>query len=158
MATAHDATTVDARRSSDLADVVPSAPPIEAVLLGTNDDTRLLLRGLIRLHRHRVALEARSVEELEELAPSSRPRVLLQDVDAEDDRWSDELKIALERFPDLRAIVLLPTDGTSLRAEALRAGASAVIVRPFAVRELIRKVVEVVDDPGPRARPPPGQP
>ncbi len=149
MSSAHDVAAVDVRRSAEFAG---GTPPIEAVLLGTNDDTRLLLRGLIRLHRHRVALEARTIDELEGLPPSTRPRVLIQDVDAEDDRWSDELRFALDRHPDLRAVVLLPTDGTSLRAEALRAGASAVIVRPFAVRELVRKVTEVVDDPAPRPR------
>ncbi len=149
MPSAHDAAAVEERRTADLTDA-GATPPIEAVLLGTNDDTRLLLRGLIRLHRHRVALEARSIDELDSLVPSGRSRVLIQDVDPEDDRWSDELRFALDRHPDLRALVLLPTDGSAMRAEAIRAGASAVIVRPFAVRELIRKVVEVVDDPAPR--------
>ena len=123
----------------------PPGRTVEAVLLGRNDDTRLLLRGLLRLHHHRIVLEARTVEELEQLAPTPTPRVLLQDVDTGDDRWSDELAWALHQHPDLRAIVLLPSEGGGLRAEALRVRARSALVRPFAIRELIRLVNEAVD-------------
>ena len=121
-----------------------SEPTVEAILLGQNDDIRLLLRGLLRLHHHRVVLEAHTVEELRGLPPGSRPRVLLQDVDTGDDRWSNELAWALHEHPDLRAIVLLPNEGGGLRAEAMRVGARSTIVRPFAIRELMRLVSEAV--------------
>ncbi len=132
----------------------PEGRPVEAVLLSRNDDTRLLLRGLLRLHHHRIVLEARTVDELRELAPGLGPRLLLQDVDTEDERWSDELAVVLHDHPDLRAVVLLPSEGGGLRAEAMRVGARAVIVRPFAIRELMRLVEEAVSSPDPVGHPP----
>jgi DNA-binding NarL/FixJ family response regulator len=122
---------------------------IEAVLLGTNDDTRLLLRGLLRLHHHRVVLEAKSLDDLRDLKPATGPRVLIQDVDADDDRWSEELAAALREHPEFRAVVLLPAEGGGLRAEALRVGARAVVIRPFAIRELVRLVDEAADGSAP---------
>jgi len=124
---------------------------IEAVLLGANDDTRLLLRGLLRLHRHRIVLEAKSVDDLRQLPPADGPRVLLQDVDDDDERWSEDLAGALRDHPELRAVVLLPSDGGGLRAEAMRSGARGVIVRPFSIRDLVHQVDDAAFGPEPLA-------
>jgi DNA-binding NarL/FixJ family response regulator len=148
MSPSHDRSMISADSGSTRASPRPTRV-LDAVLLGTNDDTRLLLRGLLRLHHHRVVLEARSLDDLAALAPAAGPRVLLQDVDAEDERWSEELVGALRAHPDLRAVVLLPTEGGGMRAEAMRAGACGVLVRPFAIRDLVRLVDEAAFGPGP---------
>ena len=141
MSPLHDASMISAGSGSTSASPRPTRV-LDAVLFGTNDETRLLLRGLLRLHHHRVIHEARSLDDLAGLPPAAGPRVLLQDVDAEDDRWSEELATALRDHPDLRAVVLLPTEGGGMRAEAMRVGARGVLVRPFAIRDLVRLVDE----------------
>ncbi len=143
MSTARAAMVIDAVGG----DAAPPPRPdgsLDAVIFGANDDTRLLLRGLLRLQRHQVILEAATVDATREIPAGDRPRVLLFDVDAADDRWSEDLRAILEMHPDLRTLVLLPHDRSALREEAGRVGARAVIVRPFQVRDLVRLVDEAV--------------
>ena len=46
---------------------VVDRPKIATVIVGGTDETRLLLRGLVRLHHHRVLSEKATAEELEKL-------------------------------------------------------------------------------------------
>lgn len=116
----------------------PAASPdgiVSAVIWGRSEETRLLLRGLLRLHHHPVAQEVERVEDLERLPPAPGPRILLCDVDPGTGPWTAPLAAALERHPDLRAVVILPAGARSAEPEARRAGARAVLLRPFAVRD-----------------------
>ncbi len=122
----------------------PAIRTAPAVLWGSNDDTRLLLRGLLRLYRFPVIYEARSLEDLEQLPTASEPRLLLRDLEAKGGDWSGELASALRLHTELRAVVILPPGLPAAEAEALRAGAKAVLPRPFAIREFLRVVSQVV--------------
>ena len=122
-----------------------SAGPAPAVILGGSEDTRLLLRGLLRLHRHRILLEGPSAEGIDGLPASSEPKVLVLDAGAkEDSSWTESLAAVLQRRADLRALVILPTSDPALAARARAAGARAVLVRPFAIREFVEAVDSVV--------------
>lgn len=114
--------------------------PVPAVLFGGDDDRRLLLKGILLLRHHPVSLEARTVEELRELAPSSRPELLV--FDAGDGPWAETLAASLRERPTLRAVVLLPPRSPGMRDEALHAGARSTVTRPFTIREL----VDAIDD------------
>jgi DNA-binding NarL/FixJ family response regulator len=114
--------------------------PVPAVLFGGDDDRRLLLKGILLLHRHPVSLEARSVEDLRELAPSSRPELLV--FDAGDGPWADTLATSLRERPTLRAVVLLPPRSPEMEEAAIHAGARSTVTRPFTIREL----VDAIDD------------
>lgn len=123
----------------------PPAPVLPAILLGGNEDTRLLLRGLLRLHRHPVLLEAPSPEGIGRLPRSDEVKILVMDVDtARDAKWADELSGILEGRPDLRAVVIFPSPDVALDSRARAAGARAVLVRPFAIHDF----VEAVDSAG----------
>jgi DNA-binding NarL/FixJ family response regulator len=122
--------------------VSPSAAP--AVILGGSEDTRLLLRGLLRLHRHRVLLETPSPEGLEGLPASPEPKVLILDAGPKtDNSWAELLASVLERRADFRALVILPASDPALESRARAAGAQAVLVRPFAIREFVEAVDSV---------------
>ncbi len=127
------------RVQGSVSPVVPARDHAPAVIWGANDETRLLLRGLLRLHRHPVLYEARTIGDFDGMPPGDGVRILMVDVEGSAGDWSAELARTLERHPDLRAVVILPPrrDPAS-EAAAYRAGARAVLSRPFSIQELLR--------------------
>jgi DNA-binding NarL/FixJ family response regulator len=125
--------------ASSLRPAAPPTEPVPAVLWVPDDDVRLLLRGILTLQHHPVALELSSAEALLRWEP---PKVALLIVDAVSgaDRWRAELAEALRTRPELRALVLLPRDREKVRQEAETLGARATLVRPFAVTDLVRAI------------------
>jgi AmiR/NasT family two-component response regulator len=126
----------------------PLGPPsglVESVLWGEDVDTRLLLRGLLRLHRHPVVYEASTLEELDRLPASTDPKLLVMAVESEDGTWDRELSTVLKSHPELRPVVILPRDSAALGPRALAAGAKVVVVRPFAIRDLVHALTSAVD-------------
>ncbi len=102
----------------------PPSPAAPAVLLGGSEDTRLLLRGILRLHRHRVLLEAPTREGIERLPPTPETKVLILDAGSDgDDKWADDLSFTLRNRSDLQALVILPRSDPALETRARKAGA-----------------------------------
>ncbi len=128
----------DRPRGTSSPEVSPA--PIEAVIVGGNDETRLLLRGLLRLHRHRVLSESPTAAGLEASDGWVQGRVLILVVDTDGDLWPRELAAARDRQPGLRALLLVPTTSPGLESRARAAGALGLLQRPFAIRDLIAAV------------------
>jgi DNA-binding NarL/FixJ family response regulator len=118
-------------------------PLTRVVLMGGNADDRLLLRGLLRLHRHRVAAEIEGSDGASHLAPSDERKVLILQADSRTPDWPDQLTAALTRDPSLLAMVLTPARSAEFDRRAAAAGAHAVLLRPFAVKNLIATVEAV---------------
>jgi len=118
-------------------------PNVAAVIVGGNDETRLLLRGLLRLHRYRVLGEAKTAEALEPVDEPMSRRVLVLVSDAEGEDWSSELATARERQTGLLPLLLVPETDPEIVARARAAGVLGVLSRPFAVRELVSAVEAV---------------
>jgi len=120
-------------------------------VLGGSEDSRLLLRGLLRLHRHRVLLEGPTHEGIDRVPPSPEAKVLVLDAGTgKGNDWLAELAAALRGRSDLSAVVILPSADAALEARARQAGAKAVLVRPFAIRDFIQ-AVDSVGTSSPRA-------
>jgi DNA-binding NarL/FixJ family response regulator len=113
------------------------------VLLGGTADDRLLLRGLLRLHRHRVAAEIEGDHGVREITPSDERKVLIVQADPRSGEWAQQLTDALGRDPSLLAMVLTPVRSPEFDRRAADAGARAVLLRPFAVKTLIATVEAV---------------
>jgi CheY-like chemotaxis protein len=133
-------------------DARPGTPPrggrsdtTEAIVWAQNVDTRLLLRGLLRLHRHPVMHEVASLEELVRLPASADPTILVMAVESGDGGWERDLTTTAKRHPELRPVVILPRESAALEPRALAAGARAVVVRPFAIRDFVRALASAVD-------------
>lgn len=124
-----------------------SAVTVPAVVLSANEDTRLLLRGLLRLNRHPVVFEGRAAEELDGVPPGEGPRILLLDGDAVPGGWESAIRVALAREPSLRVILLTPDRSPALAARAREAGARTVLVRPFAIAEFIEALARSSEIP-----------
>lgn len=131
----------------------PSVPPptsAPAVILGGNEDTRLLLRGLLGLHRHRVLLESQNPEAIARLPVSPETKVLIVDAGTDGATpWAEPLTSILRSRPDLRALVILPRPDPALENRARQAGARRIMVRPFAIRDFVEAVDSVASETGP---------
>jgi len=135
----HDPSEKEVAASSPPPPSTPSGAP--AIVLGGSEDTRLLLRGLLRLHRHRVLLEAPIREGVARLPASSEPKILVLDAGTDKgEAWAEELSSLLKARPDLRALVILPSADPAVETRARQAGARATLVRPFAIRDFIEAV------------------
>ncbi len=124
-----------------------------AVLCGRNEETRLLLRGLLRLHRYRVLQEASTPGELDARPPTTDPVALVLDAESEVAPWDAQLAEALQRRPEFRGVVILPRGAPpSCSDRARAAGARSVVARPFAIRDLIDALDRALgsSDPPPR--------
>ena len=127
------------------AGATPTGNSTPAVLWGANEETRLLLRGLLRLHRHPIVYEARSADDFVGLPSGDGCRILLVDVDGSTGDWASDLARTLERHPDLRSVVILPPrPDPASEAAAYRVGAKAVLVRPFSIQDLMRALERAV--------------
>ena len=118
-------------------------PTLDTVIVGGNEETRLLLRGLLRLHRYRVLGETRSAQDLD---PSEDPRlrrVLVLVADSDGTEWSAELAIARERQAGLLPLLVVEEVGPELVDQARAAGVLGLLARPFAIRDLISTVESV---------------
>lgn len=112
-------------------------------IAGGTDETRLLLRGLVRLHHHRVVAEGFGPETLTESSNDGAPTVALVDADLDDPRWADAVRRCSAARPGIRIILLTASRSPQLEARAKELGVAALLHRPFAVHEL----VDVVEPP-----------
>lgn len=139
-------------------------PAVATVIVGGTEETRLLLRGLVRLHRHRVLAEKGTADDLYPADPNDPARVLILVSDGEGEEWPHELATARGHQPGLLPLLIVPERTPDLIARARRMGVRAVLNRPFAIRDLVSSIEAVArgEDildrvPGP-ARPRGGQP
>jgi CheY-like chemotaxis protein len=107
------------------------------VIAGGSDETRLLLRGLVRLHHHRVLAEGHGPETLNGLSAPTEPLVLLLDIDLEDSAWAAQLARTLPLLPGVRPVLLTTNRSSSIDVKAHEAGFVKVLRRPFAVHDLV---------------------
>jgi FixJ family two-component response regulator len=123
------------------------------IIVGGSDETRLLLRGLLRLHRQRVMGEGSTPEFLKSLSAPTEPTVLLLDVDLELPEWLAAVRQTIDRINAMSGVLLTPSRSSRVEELARQAGISRLVRRPFAVHELIEAV-----SPESGASTPPGPP
>jgi AmiR/NasT family two-component response regulator len=118
-------------------------PKVATVIVGGTEETRLLLRGLIRLHQHRVLGEASTADELDPVDPNDPAQVLILVADGEGDEWPHELLTSRIHQPNLLPLLLVTERTPDLISRARRMGVKAVLNRPFAIRDLVSSVEAV---------------
>ncbi|HTT15456.1 MAG TPA: hypothetical protein VMG81_06765 [Thermoplasmata archaeon] len=146
-----------ARTSDPSSDSTPSAPArkvtgVPTALLVHDPDSRLLLRGLLRLQRYPVVFEGEHADDFERSPPTPGPKLLVVDGGPDEAEWADDLRAILARDVEYR-IVLITADRSPEFAERARArGVRCVVIRPFAIREFVRALERAsADDPAPEA-------
>ncbi|MCI4350341.1 MAG: hypothetical protein L3K15_02355 [Thermoplasmata archaeon] len=112
----------------------------DVLVAGGSEETRLLLRGLLRLHHHRVVGDLGSGTATLTIPPDSKELVVVVDADLQDPEWEKAIGDARRQHGNLKVVLLTATRSTEVLAKAKNLGVAAIVRRPFAVRELIDAV------------------
>lgn len=110
----------------------PAGSPTAVVAAG-DEETRVLLRSLLRLHQVRVDGEARGVSYALDILRRVRPKLLVVDTVLEDGTWPDLLLRARSLSPQLR-FILVAAEAPDGRAVPGAPTPDAVLIRPFRIR------------------------
>jgi DNA-binding NarL/FixJ family response regulator len=126
----------------------------DVAIYSAQDDVRLLLRGLLRLHRYRVVGEGNGPSSLQQL-PKDSGAVIVVDADLDEVGWAEAVTTLHRANPEQRVILLCATRSPRVESQAKALGISAVVRRPFAVHQLI-EAVNGPDSIAPTLQPLPG--
>jgi DNA-binding NtrC family response regulator len=110
-----------------------SAPAASAVVAAGDEETRVLLRGLLRLHHYRVEGEAEGATQCLELIRDHRPNLLVADVNLAEGSSSALVAEARREAPDLRVILVAPASRPP--SQPTDGGPDVVLLRPFRIRQ-----------------------
>lgn len=109
----------------------------DVYLVGSNPETREILRALLRLHRYRVKGEAKGAKDAIKLVKDGARGILLLDAELADGNWSDVLQAAQHASPKLPVVLLSSLYGAEFETKAKRLGVVALLPRPFEIPELL---------------------
>lgn len=115
------------------------------IIVGGSEETRLLLRGLLRLYRHRVVADGPKFEALGAIPAAESPSVAVVDLDLDDSQRAAEMARAMKAAPTLRVLLLTSERGARAEHRAKELGVERVVVRPFAVHDLMEAVEAVAN-------------
>ncbi|HTS32811.1 MAG TPA: hypothetical protein VMI55_02595 [Thermoplasmata archaeon] len=115
------------------------SPGSGAVVVAGDEETRILFRGLLRLHHIRVDGEADGAERALRLVRDHRPHLLVADMNLAEGSTTTLLAEARQIHPEVRVVLVAsasrpppqPSDGKP---------PDAVLLRPFRIREFAEAV------------------
>lgn len=119
----------------------------DIVIVGRNDDTRKLLKGLLRLHRHRVIGEGATCDQVAPILGGTPRPLLVLDTEGGNDDWTAAGRV-VSGFPGLKTVVITPARSPRAEERATQAGVSRVVHRPFAVHDLVAAVADLATTSG----------
>ncbi|HEV8049029.1 MAG TPA: hypothetical protein VGP88_00375 [Thermoplasmata archaeon] len=105
-----------------------------ALVVAGDEETRVLLRGLLRLHHYRVVGEAEGAHQAIGLLRQTMPGVVVSDVNLVDGTFADVLEAAHATTPPPRVILVVPSSRPHAAADAPMRP-DAVLQRPFRIRQ-----------------------
>ncbi len=112
----------------------PEGSPSNAIVVAGDEETRVLLRGLLRLHHFRVDGEAEGFSQAMELVERHRPTLLVVDVNLAEGSPFALLKEARGVLPHVRTILVAPAS----RPPTINGSAhppDVILLRPFRIRQ-----------------------
>jgi len=128
------------------------------VIVGGSEEAQLILRGLLRLHQHRIIGASLSGTPALEMIRQTVDPVLLIDVDMKEPSWSDFIPAALRANAKTRVVLLTPSRSARLDGQARSLGVGALVRRPFAIQELLSAVGGSTEPTAPTGPSPPAPP
>ena len=124
----------------------PPVPAPTAVVVAREEETRILLRGLLRLRHFRVLGEAEGSTHATELIRSEAPGVLVVDASLAEGSVTSLIRTTREVAPGTR-IVLVGPFGRESSPPASDAEADAVLPRPFRISQFEEALVRPTPTP-----------
>jgi DNA-binding NarL/FixJ family response regulator len=116
----------------------PRTEGASAIVVAGDEETRVLLRGLLRLHHYRVIGEAEGSTEGTELLRTHPPSVMIVDAALAEGSFPVLIREARLLRPEMRVVLVTPTpvrpgDGTPKGAD----GPDAIVTRPFRLADFL---------------------
>lgn len=130
-------------------------PEHTAVVAAGDEETRVLLRGLLRLHHFRVDGEAEGASQALVLLKTHRPDLLLADVNLAEGSPAALVADARAISPKLRVILVAPASRPPPVMGVGGQGPDVVLLRPFRIRqfaEAVHPTAPVAPEGSPTAR------
>lgn len=116
--------------------MVDTSPPAATAIVAAGDEeTRVLLRGLLRLHHFRVDGEAEGATQCLGLIKEHHPTLLVADVNLAEGSTSSLVGEARRFAPRLRVILVAPASRPPPPPAAHDQGPDVVLLRPFRIRQ-----------------------
>jgi DNA-binding NarL/FixJ family response regulator len=106
-----------------------------AIVVAGDEETRVLLRGLLRLHHFRVDGEAEGASHALELMRDHRPALLVTDVNLAEGSAGALVADARAILPNLRVILVAPASRPPTPAPDAAHRPDVVLLRPFRIRQ-----------------------
>jgi DNA-binding NarL/FixJ family response regulator len=113
----------------------PEANASTAVVVAGDEETRVLLRGLLRLHHFRVDGEAEGATQALELLREHRPALLVADVSLAEGSPTALVAEARSLLPQLRIVLVAPASRPPPPPADPSKGPHIVLLRPFRIRQ-----------------------
>jgi CheY-like chemotaxis protein len=115
--------------------MTPEDPPSPTAVVASGDEeTRVLLRGLLRLHHYRVVGEAEGSTRALEQIETHHPRVLIADLNLAEGSAVRLMAESRTRSPGLRIILVTPGSRPS-PVPTGSGGPDVVLARPFKIKQ-----------------------
>jgi DNA-binding NarL/FixJ family response regulator len=108
---------------------------LTAIVVAGDEETRVLLRGLLRLHHFRVDGEGQGATEALQLLKDHRPALLVADVNLAEGSWSTLVASARAFLPTLRIILVAPSSRPPPPSGSSASEPDVVLLRPFRIRQ-----------------------
>jgi DNA-binding NarL/FixJ family response regulator len=124
-------------------------PTSSAVVVAGDEETRVLLRGLLRLHHFRVDGEAEGATQCLELIREHRPALLVADVNLAEGSPSSLVAEARRLAPELRVILVAPASRPPAPPTERNLGPDVVLLRPFRIRQFAEALIPPGATPAP---------
>lgn len=136
---------------SETLHVSGTVPTPTAILVAGDEETRVLVRSLLRLHHVRVDGEAEGATHALELVRGHRPSFMVVDVNLAEGSSTALIADARAILSRLRVILLAPASHPPELAPEEAARPDVVLLRPFRIREFAGALLE--PEPGHEPRP-----
>jgi len=117
------------------------APASTAIVVAGDEETRVLLRGLLRLHHFRVDGEAEGASQAVELVRLHRPSLLVVDANLAEGSSEGLVGQARALVSGLRVILVAPASRPPNPSADPAQRADAVLLRPFRIRQFAEALV-----------------
>ena len=106
-----------------------------AIVVAGDEETRVLLRGLLRLHHFRVDGEAEGLSPAVELIELHRPTLLVVDASLAEGSVGPLIGQARSLVPGLRVILVAPASRPPTLPTDMHQRPDALLLRPFRIRQ-----------------------
>jgi DNA-binding NarL/FixJ family response regulator len=106
-----------------------------AIVVAGDEETRVLLRGLLRLHHFRVEGEAEGTTHALELVRDRRPNLMVADVNLAEGSSTALVADARAILPNLRVILVAPASRPPPPPPNPAHRPDVVLLRPFRIRQ-----------------------